>query len=87
MNATFHLTILSSEKKVFEGDLTSLIIPGRMGYMGVLANHAPLMTSIAPGPITLRDAKGHTTVIDNMNDGFLEVLHNKATVLICQEVS
>ncbi len=87
MGALFHLRILSSEKNIFEGDIASLIAPGELGYLGILANHAPLVTSLVPGKITLKDADGKVTVLNNRNEGFLEINGNKATILICREVS
>lgn len=87
MSPTFHLTILSSDKKIFEGDLVSLIAPGEVGYLGILAHHTPLITPLVPGRLTMRDSSGKTTLIENNNKGFLEVSDNKATILLCHEAS
>jgi F-type H+-transporting ATPase subunit epsilon len=81
----FHLTILSSDKKIFEGDLQSLIAPGGLGYLGILPDHAPLITTLVPGKITLRDAAGKTTALDSKANGFLEIIKNRATILLDQE--
>lgn len=85
MPPLFHLTVLSSDKRIFEGDLQSLVAPGEMGYLGILANHAPLMTTLVPGTITLKDAVGKITVLDSKSRGFLEIVKNKATILLDQE--
>lgn len=85
MPSLFHLTILSSDKKMFEGDLQSLIAPGETGYLGILANHAPFMTTLVPGKITLKDVSGKTNVLDSKTGGFLEVIKNKVTILLDQE--
>ena len=50
--ALFHLTILSSQRKIFEGDIQSLVAPGEIGYFGVLANHAPFISGLIPGMIS-----------------------------------
>ena len=84
MPALFHLTIASSEKKIFEGDLQSLVAPGEIGYLGILANHAPLLTTLIPGKITVRDAYGKTSDFDLRTGGFLEITNNKATILLDQ---
>jgi F-type H+-transporting ATPase subunit epsilon len=76
------LAILSSDKKIFEGDLQSLVAPGEIGYLGVLADHAPLMTTLIPGKITMRNAAGKTTALDSKTGGFLEIMKNKATILL-----
>ncbi|MCX5678154.1 MAG: F0F1 ATP synthase subunit epsilon [Candidatus Omnitrophica bacterium] len=85
MPKLFHLTILSSDKKIFEGDLQSLVAPGEIGYLGILADHAPLMTTLLPGKITLKDASGKTTALDSKTNGFLEIIKNRATILLDQE--
>ena len=82
MAALFHLTIMSSDKKIFEGDLQSMVVPGEAGYMGVLANHAPLLSTLVPGKITLRDDSGRVKALKSEAGGFLEVLHNKAVILV-----
>ncbi len=86
MPPLFRLTILSSEKKIFEGDIQSLVAPGGMGYLGILANHAPLITTLAPGKITLKDAADKITAIDSKAGGFLRVLKNKASILLDREL-
>lgn len=85
MPALFHLTILSIDRKIFDGDLQSLIAPGEIGYLGVLANHAPLITNLVPGKITLKDASGNITGLDSRTAGFLEVSDNKAMILLDAE--
>lgn len=82
MAEVFHLNIVTSEKKLYDGAVTSLIAPGELGYLGVLANHAPLLTTLAAGTITAREASGKELRFETKTSGFLEVLHNKATILI-----
>ena len=85
MRTSFHLTILSSEKKIFDGELLSMIAPGELGYLGILANHAPLMSTLVPGIITLKDLSGTVTRFEAIGGGFLEISDNKATILLNQE--
>ena len=80
MAHTFSLSILTPEKTVFEGPVEYVEVPGAEGYLGVLANHAPLVTSLATGTITLRHASG-TTELWSVSGGFFEVSSNQATVL------
>lgn len=82
MPSLFHLIILSSGKKIFDGSIQSLIAPGEVGYLGVLANHAPLMTTLVPGKVTIRDASGNASCLDFKTGGFLEISGNKATMLL-----
>jgi len=78
--ATFTLSIVTPEHILFEEEVESIIVPGAKGYLGVLANHAPLITPIEPGKMTVRKSAS-TEIIMAISGGFLEVSHNKATVL------
>jgi F-type H+-transporting ATPase subunit epsilon len=80
MAATFALSVLTPERSVFEGTVEYVQVPGTEGYLGVLANHAPLVTGLAAGTLTVRKADGTTTTFA-VEGGFFEVGHNQATVL------
>ncbi len=77
--ADFHVQIFTPEKMLFEGEVSSLVAPGAEGYLGVLAHHAPLVTTLGDGTLTLRQAKEVTEY--HISGGFLEVHDNQATVL------
>ncbi len=78
----FHVNILTPEKQIFEGELSSLIVPAALGYLGVLSNHAPLVANLRPGKIIFRDSDGLQKEIINKEKGFIEVIRNKATILL-----
>ena len=78
----FHINILTPEKKIFEGELSSLIVPAALGYLGVLSNHAPLVANLIPGNIIYKEDQGPQAVIKNAGKGFIEVTNNKATILL-----
>ncbi len=78
--ATFTLSIVTPEHILFEEEVESIIVPGAQGYLGVLANHAPLITPIEPGRLTVRKSSS-TEIVMAISGGFLEVSGNKATVL------
>lgn len=82
MGKAFQLEILVPEDKVFAGKVTSLIVPAALGYLGVLADHAPLIANLVPGKITYIDNQGRETLIKNNAKGFIEVVNNKATILL-----
>ena len=79
MAATFHLSILTPERSVFEGDVDYLEAPGSEGYFGVLANHAGMVTALMAGKLTLR--QGGRDQSYQLSGGFFEVSRNQATVL------
>lgn len=76
----FRLSIVTPEKVFFEDDVSSLIVPGSDGYLGVLSNHAPLITAIKPGKIEFKDVQSRPRTLA-VTQGFLEVSHNVATIL------
>ncbi|MBI3616356.1 MAG: ATP synthase F1 subunit epsilon [Candidatus Omnitrophica bacterium] len=77
----FQLEILTPERTVFTGSAASLVAPGALGYLGILANHAPLMTTLTPGKIICRDSGGQSKIFQSTGAGFLEVHHNQVTLL------
>ena len=80
MAATFHLSILTPEKSVFEGAVEYVEVPGTAGYLGVLAHHAALVTGLAQGTLSVRKAGGETERWA-VSGRFFEVSNNRATVL------
>jgi F-type H+-transporting ATPase subunit epsilon len=74
------LTAVTPEKTVFEKDARSIVAPGSEGYLGVLSNHAPLITALRPGVLSVKDDKGVESFYC-VSGGFLEVSSNVATIL------
>jgi F-type H+-transporting ATPase subunit epsilon len=79
MPDTFHLEIVTPEKMVVRDTAEEMQIPGKNGYLGVLPGHAPLITELAVGEITYRNA--NTTHHLAVAWGFAEVLPDKVTIL------
>ena len=76
----FKLSIVSPEKVLYEDMVESLVVPGTAGYLGILSNHAPLITSLQVGKTEIRDAN-KVEKIAAISGGFLEVSNNAATIL------
>ena len=76
----FQLTVITPQRVVLDTEVTSLVAPGELGYLGILANHAPLITTLAPGRLAITLASGERQTF-TIGPGFLDVLENHATLL------
>ena len=77
--ATFHFDLVSPEKLLFSGEVDQVDIPGTEGDFGVLAGHAPMVTTLRPGILTVRGARGAEKIV--VLGGFAEVSADGLTVL------
>ena len=73
------LEIITAERQVYGEEVDMVIAPGIDGQLGILPHHAPLMTVLQPGEITIR--KGGSDDYLAVTGGFLEVLGNRVSVL------
>jgi F-type H+-transporting ATPase subunit epsilon len=71
--------IVSQDRRVFTGDVDIVVIPGMEGQMGILPKHAPVLTALNYGIITvkMKNMEEHFTVAG----GIAEVLPDKVTIL------
>ena len=77
----FKLSIVTPEKTILEADCTSLVLPGSDGYLGVLTDHAPLITALKPGELKVVGVESDEERHFAITGGFFEVSNNHATVL------
>ncbi len=77
---TFKVSVLTQEKVHLDADAVHLEAPGSVGYLGVLANHAPLMTTLMPGKLVVSLPGGGDETFA-VSGGLLKVSDNKAVVL------
>jgi F-type H+-transporting ATPase subunit epsilon len=82
MEKIFNVNIVKPDGVVYQGKVTSLIIPGQAGFLGILANHAPFLASTVPGKASIKEASGEWKKIILEKKGFLEVLRNKVTLIL-----
>jgi F-type H+-transporting ATPase subunit epsilon len=77
-----NLEILTPEKKLFSGEVYGVQMPGISGSFEVLEKHAPLVSALKAGRVkVLKDKQNHFSYFE-IQDGFVEVLNNKVTVLV-----
>jgi len=77
----FQLAIVSPERILCEQQITSLVVPGGEGYLGILAHHAPIITTLQVGEIKFR-TPDNKEIFMATSGGFMEVSDNKATILV-----
>ena len=77
--ANFHFELVSPEKLVFSGDVEQVDVPGVEGDFGVLAGHAPFVSTLRPGILTVHGAAGAQKIV--VLGGFAEVSAEGLTVL------
>lgn len=77
--------VLTPEGPVFEGEVVQLSTRTVVGEIGILANHAPLVARLAPAELRLHVSESETRRWAQA-EGWLEVLENKATVLIGEAI-
>ena len=73
------LEVITPDKKIFEGDVSSVTFPGSDGEFQVLPNHAPMISSLGKGKMTINTSGKEQKVM--INDGVVEVFNNNVTVL------
>lgn len=85
MAATLQLQIVTPESVVFDAQVETVVLPGVQGELGILPQHAALMTQIKPGELRITQ-NGQTTSLA-VGEGFVEVTGTKVAVLTDMAVS
>lgn len=76
------LTIVSPEKTIFSGTVSSVLLPGAKGNFEVLEDHAPLISSLEEG--TIRVKSDDKDIYFDVKSGFVELALNVVTVCVEQ---
>ncbi len=76
-----HLEIITPDKKVFDGEVTLIQLPGSKGSFTILNNHAPIISTLEAGTIKIQDSSGKELFF-KINGGVVEQLANKLVVLV-----
>lgn len=80
MATTYHLDVVSAEKKLFSGAVEKIQVTGSEGELGIFSGHTPLLTAIKPGMIRIVRENGQEEFI-YLSGGVLEVQPGNVIVL------
>jgi F-type H+-transporting ATPase subunit epsilon len=78
--AAFHFELVSPEKLLFSGDVESVVAPGAEGQFTVLKDHAPVMTTLKSGVVTVAGGDGKVEKLF-VRGGFADVSASGFTIL------
>jgi F-type H+-transporting ATPase subunit epsilon len=73
------LTVVTPERRVLESEADEIELPGALGYLGILPGHAPLITLLGTGVLTVR--KGGSSTALAVSSGLAEVSGDRVSVL------
>ncbi len=73
------LEIITPDKKVYSGEVTSVSVPGAMGRFEMLQDHAPIISTLLNGKVKIKDKEGVKTF--DVKSGVVENLKNKIVIL------
>jgi len=76
---TLHVTIVTAQQTVFDGEADMVLAPGSEGQLGILPRHAPLLTTLKLGELRIREHGVDEGIF--VAGGFLEVNDNVVTIL------
>ena len=76
-----HISVLTPDKEIFDGEITSVKVPGVSGQFEVLNNHAPIVSALGEGEVRLMKENGEKMTF-GIEKGFIEVLKNKVALLV-----
>lgn len=76
-----NLTISRVDMALFEGEVVSVTLPGADGKMTIMADHAPIISPLKTGVITVKKKNGEEETFP-ITAGTLEMSENQATILV-----
>ncbi|PNP96075.1 ATP synthase F1 subunit epsilon [Hoylesella timonensis] len=77
------LKIISPEKRIFDGEVNRVTVPGTLGEFEILVNHAPIISSLESGKVSYEIATGELKQLE-IESGFVEVQKN--VISLCVEL-
>lgn len=80
MARTFHCSLVTPEKSVFEGEVSYANVPAHDGQLGVMPHRAPMLMQMGSGTLRLQLGDGHTVRYE-LDGGFIQMDENRLTLL------
>lgn len=81
MANTVHIDVVSAEASIFSGEAEFLVAPASAGEVGIYPNHAPMISTIKPGTLRIKQSNDAEEVLIYLSGGLLEVQPGLITVL------
>jgi F-type H+-transporting ATPase subunit epsilon len=79
--STIHVSVVSAEEQIFDGDAEFVALPGESGELGIYPMHTPLITRIRPGAVRIKVPGQTDEELVFVVGGLLEVQPDEVTVL------
>jgi len=76
-----NIVVLTPDKEVFQGEINSVKVPGVNGQFQILRGHAPLVSALVDGNVSI-EKKGGEKLSFSIDKGFVEVLRNEISLLV-----
>lgn len=76
-----NLVVLTPSRQIFEGEIISVKVPGISGQFEILKGHAPIVSALGEGVITVKDNTGSSQTYE-ISKGFVEVLGREVALLV-----
>jgi F-type H+-transporting ATPase subunit epsilon len=74
------IEIITPDKKVYDGDIKSVRVPGKKGSFQVLKDHAPIISTLESGKVIIVEQEGSEKIVE-ISGGVIEVKANKIILL------
>lgn len=78
---TMHVSVVSAQEEIFDGEAEFVALPGESGELGIYPRHTPLITRIKPGAVRIKLAGQADEELVFVAGGLLEVQPHEVTVL------
>ena len=72
------LKIVTPERIAFDGEVSSVLVPGTMGQFEILNNHAPIISTLGKGIVEYATSEGRQQI--KVSGGFVSVQHNEVSL-------